>query len=491
MKITLQTQETIKISGIQGPVEDSEFKQHLSNFNNPHAVTASQAGLGNVDNTSDINKPISTAQQAALDNKADLINGIIPSTQLPSYIDDVLEYADFAGLPATGEASKIYVVLDTNLTYRWSGSAYVEVSKSLALGETSLTAYRGDFGKTAYDHSQLAAGNPHNVSKTEIGLGNVDNTSDINKPISTAQQSALDLKAPIDSSGELYEYNQNGSIITVAAAETFYKWLTAVVGLTSGGDYLTGSDVNDNLVVGAQGAGKYAVDFDCAFSAKTGTMNKIAVFKSGIRQDNLTSLRKMPAGGELYPSSISVTAGTLAQGSVSDLQNADGVYIQIQESNTTPKGIDIELTWTGIADFQKLRFLGRQDGAASCLMKFQLWNYNTSAWENMTASAQDLFSATTSADYIREFETANMQNYISGGQVKARIHHAGTTYSTGHYLWVDKIALIKRDSDLLASGSGILNLAAGDTLDLRGTSDTAGTEIKIYSMNLRIERIRA
>lgn len=80
-------------------------------------------------------------------------NGKVPSAQLPSYVDDVLEYASVSAFPATGESGKIYVALDTNKTYRWSGSEYVEISPSLALGETSSTAYRGDRGKTAYDHA--------------------------------------------------------------------------------------------------------------------------------------------------------------------------------------------------------------------------------------------------------------------------------------------------------------------------------------------------
>lgn len=83
-------------------------------------------------------------------------NGFVKNTQLPSYVDDVLEYANFASLPVMGESGKIYVTIDTNLTYRWSGSTYTEISASLALGETSATAYRGDRGKVAYDHSQTA-----------------------------------------------------------------------------------------------------------------------------------------------------------------------------------------------------------------------------------------------------------------------------------------------------------------------------------------------
>ena len=104
-------------------------------------------------------------------------DGKVPSSQLPAFVDDVLEYDKKASFPATGESGKIYVDLATNLTYRWSGSAYVEISPSLALGETSSTAYRGDRGKTAYTHSQLTSGNPHNVTKSDVGLGNVENKS--------------------------------------------------------------------------------------------------------------------------------------------------------------------------------------------------------------------------------------------------------------------------------------------------------------------------
>ncbi len=62
--------------------------------------------------------------------------GLVPSTQLPSYVDDVLEYADLASLPATGTTGKIYVTLDTNKIYRWSGTVYVEISSSAGGGGT-------------------------------------------------------------------------------------------------------------------------------------------------------------------------------------------------------------------------------------------------------------------------------------------------------------------------------------------------------------------
>ena len=168
-------------------------------------ITKAMVGLGNVDNTTDLNKPISTATQTALNLKYDASNpsgyttnvgtvtsvggtgtvsglslsgtvttsgnltlggtlsltsgnvttalgytpenaankgvangyasldggGLVPSTQLPSYVDDVLEFANLAAFPASGATGKIYVALDTNKIYRWSGATYIEVSPTV------------------------------------------------------------------------------------------------------------------------------------------------------------------------------------------------------------------------------------------------------------------------------------------------------------------------------------------------------------------------
>lgn len=257
----------------------NNLDSHTSDTENPHKVTKSQVGLGNVDNTADSAKPVSTAQKAAIDavqtnlnthtantsnphevtkeqvglgnveNKSSATirseitsanvtaalgytplnpavkgaangvaeldaNGIILTSQLPSFVDDVLEYSSKSSFPTTGETGKIYVDTSNNKTYRWSGSAYVEISASLALGETSSTAYRGDRGKAAYDHSQAAHArtdatkvadsttngnilingvetnvythpgsgtNPHGTTKSDVGLGNVPNVTTNNQ----------------------------------------------------------------------------------------------------------------------------------------------------------------------------------------------------------------------------------------------------------------------------------------------------------------------
>jgi hypothetical protein len=161
-------------------------------------LSKTDVGLANVDNTSDVDKPVSSATADALTLKADLVGGLVPSAQLPGFVDDILEFADVGSFPVTGESGKIYIAADTSRAYRWTGSTYGVIPDSIALGETSSSAYRGDRGKVAYDHSQLIAGNPHNVTKTDVGLSNVDNTSDANKPISTAAATAFALRVVVN-----------------------------------------------------------------------------------------------------------------------------------------------------------------------------------------------------------------------------------------------------------------------------------------------------
>lgn len=122
--------------------------------------------------------------------------GKVPAAQLPSYVDDVVEgyvsggklYQEAAHTTEiTCEAGKIYVDLATEKTYRWSGTTLVEISASLALGETSSTAYRGDRGKVAYEHSQAAHAPEDAQSNVQADWNETDVASDAyiqNKPSS-------------------------------------------------------------------------------------------------------------------------------------------------------------------------------------------------------------------------------------------------------------------------------------------------------------------
>lgn len=117
-------------------------------------IVAAVAGTDYIATHQDISGKLDTTLKGTANGLAELNeSGKVPSSQLPSYVDDVLEYDRLNAFPFPGESGKIYVAKDTNITYRWGGSEYVEISASLALGEISSTAYRGDRGKTAYDHA--------------------------------------------------------------------------------------------------------------------------------------------------------------------------------------------------------------------------------------------------------------------------------------------------------------------------------------------------
>lgn len=208
------------VTGVKGNAE-SDYRTGEIN------ISPANIGLGNVDNTSDANKPISTAAQTALDGKQNVLtfdnapaansenpvkssgvysalagkistsakgaaggvaeldaNGKVPSSQLPSYVDNVVEYPTLSDFPATGESGKIYIALDTNLTYRWGGSDYAEISPSIALGTTDSTAYRGDWGAadraaigTLTDLQTTAKSDLVSaVNEVKTALGNVQGT---------------------------------------------------------------------------------------------------------------------------------------------------------------------------------------------------------------------------------------------------------------------------------------------------------------------------
>jgi hypothetical protein len=120
-----------------GPVWPAGWGDMLKSENlsglTSYPTARSNLGLGNVDNTSDANKPVSTAQDAINILKADLVSGKVPASQLPSYVDDVLEFANIASFPWTGEVGKIYIALDTNKIYRWTGSVYIEITSGSAV----------------------------------------------------------------------------------------------------------------------------------------------------------------------------------------------------------------------------------------------------------------------------------------------------------------------------------------------------------------------
>ena len=164
-----------------------------------------------------LNAKLNTSLKGAASGLAELgSDGKVPSSQLPSYVDDVLEYSSKSAFPSTGETGKIYVDLSNNKTYRWSGSAYVEISPSLALGTTSSTAFRGDYGNTAYTHSQSAHA-PSNAEENQNAFSNI-----VVGSTTIAADSKTDTLTLVAGDNVTLTPDATNDKVTIAAADTKY-----------------------------------------------------------------------------------------------------------------------------------------------------------------------------------------------------------------------------------------------------------------------------
>lgn len=183
-----------------------------------------------------------------LSTKADLVAGKVPSSQLPSYVDDVVEYSSSAAFPGTGETGKIYVALDTNRTYRWSGSAYIELTDQTAVwGSISGTLASQTDLQSALDGKQ-AAGSYAAASHTHT----------------TSQVTGLDaaLAAKLDSATAATTYQPLDSDLTAIAA---------LATTTFGRSLLTQADAaSARSTLGAQASLGYTAANDSAVVHNTG-----------------------------------------------------------------------------------------------------------------------------------------------------------------------------------------------------------------------------
>lgn len=181
-----------------------------------------------------------SAKQAA-GTYATLVGGTVPASQLPSYVDDVLEYSTQAGFPGTGEVGKIYLSTSNNKIFRWSGTTYIEIvgspgsTDAVPEGTTNLYFTTGRASSAAPVQSVAGRTGAVALAKADVGLGNVDNTSDATKPISTAAQAAIDARAPLASpvfSGQ----------VTVGAGTAAAPAIASVTGTSDTGPFFPAAD---------------------------------------------------------------------------------------------------------------------------------------------------------------------------------------------------------------------------------------------------------
>lgn len=411
---------------------------------------------------------------AALAEKADLDeSGHVPASQLPSYVDDVIDGYYHEGLFYTDEAhqsqitpesGKVYVDVESNITFRWSGTTYVPIGSDLALGETASTAYRGDRGKAAYDHSQIKSGNPHGTKASDIGY--TDNkelgATNLQGAMDAAAQKAIDAQAAAEAALEAITKiantidavpSQSGTLTYTGSAQSpswnnYNPEVMTLGGVTSGTD-----------------AGSYNATFKPkeGYSWSDGTDDAKTVTWS-IGRANITTTPSQSGsltytGSAQSPAWSGYDSGKMTIGGVTSGTDA-GSY---------------NATFTPTANYQW------QDGTTAA---------KTVAWSIGRASITAVPTQSGTLTYTGSAQSPSWSNYDSG-----KLTLGGTTSGTSagsynatftpkdNYQWSDGGTTAKNASWSIGKAAGSLTLSitsvsmssAGETKTITATRSGTGT----------------
>ena len=268
--------------------------------------------------------------------------GVVSAGGLPGFVVGVIGAVGYGALPCRGAAGKIYEDKETNKTYRWGGSAYVEISASLALGETSATAFRGDHGKTAYDHAQakgseFATGlykiatnaEGHVISATAVAKGDIT-------ALGVPAQDTTYVDATTSNSG-LMSAADKTKLNGIEDGANNYTHPTSAAGAKASGLYKVETDANGH-VIGAVNVVKGDITSlgipaqDTTYVDATGSASGLMSASDKTKLDGIEAgANKLPDGG---------TEGQVLT------KTADGE--EWQDASTIPSVIPVSQGGTGV-----------------------------------------------------------------------------------------------------------------------------------------------
>lgn len=331
---------------------------------------------------------------------ASKLTGTIPTANLPSYVDDVVEGETTSDFPETGEAGKIYVATSTNKTYRWGGSSYVEISASLALGTTSSTAFRGDYGNTAYQHATAkgAAFGSGLYKITTNAQGHVTAATAVTKSDITA------LGIPGQDTNTTYTLSSFG--ITATAAE-----LNKLDGVTTTATELNYVDgVTSNIQTQLNGKAASSHTHSNATTAAAGFLPKLG--------GGTTNYLRADGTWAKPPDTNTNTTYTLSKsGSTITLTGSDGKKTSVTDSNTTYSLSSFGITATA-AELNKL------DGCTATVTEL---NYVDGVKSNIQTQLNGKAASSHSHSYLP----------LAGGTMNGPIHFNASSLAgtgTGEYV---------------------------------------------------------
>ena len=357
---------------------------------------------------------------------ASKLTGTIPQANLPSYVDDVLEYNGKSTFPKSGESGKIYVDTSTNKTYRWSGSGYTEISASLALGTTSSTAFRGDYGNTAYQHA-TAKGSAFASGLYKIttnAQGHVTAATAVTKSDITAlgipgQDTNTTYGVASSSANGLMSAADKAKLDGIASGANKYTLPTAsssTLGGVKTGANITNSSGTISLtkanVTAALGYTPPTTDtntwiaFKGATTSAAGTAGYVPAPTAGAANRYFRS-----DGTWTVPPNTNTTYTLTKSGSTITLNGSDGSETSVTDSNTTYSLSSFGVTATATE-------LNYMDGVTS--------NVQTQLNGKAASSHSHSIASTSAAGFLRQLN-GNTSNYLRGDGTWAT--PPNTTYS--------------------------------------------------------------
>ena len=362
-----------------GSIAATTIAAHIADLANPHQTTKDHVLLGNADNTSDADKPVSTAQQTALDLKEDAANRgvangycpldsstLISSTFLPTYVDDVLEFANFASLPATGVAGIIYITLDNDSIYRWATTVYVEISDNLSAAEVK-SLYESNAETNAFTDTLLSKLNGIDTGAKDDQTGaeikaayEVETnafTDTLFTKLGTIEDSAKDdqtgaeIKAAYEVETNAFtdtlftklgtiegsaKDDQTGAEIkaayqveTSAFTDTLFTKLNTLVATLAGSEILTNKTIDDVTLTGIIREETYTLT-GTVLSAENGTIQTKALGSNTTLTESLSngdSITLMVTAGSTYAVTWPTILWVGQDGDVAPTQTASDVYV--------------------------------------------------------------------------------------------------------------------------------------------------------------------
>lgn len=250
--------------------------------------------LGSMPTTADLANYIPVAQKGAVNGVATLDgNGQVPASQLPSYVDDVVEGANLAALnalPASQkESGKIYVALDTNKSYRWSGSTFVYITSG------AVDSVNGQTGIV-------------NLGKADVGLGNVDNTSDASKNVLTATKWLTARSITISGVTATSQIIDGTSNITIPITAVPASLLTGTATINTTG---SAGQLATARTIAITGDGTWSVTFDGSANASGAlTLSNTGVVPGTYDNVTVDSKGRVTAGSNTAKSYSTTLSGT-------------------------------------------------------------------------------------------------------------------------------------------------------------------------------------